>query len=284
MKSGWMVVAGFLFGCMGVFVKLGAEFFSSAELVFYRSLFGLVFLFAIVRTQRLPLATPYWRKHLWRGLSGFVALMLFFYAIGALPLATAVTLNYTSPLFLAFLSVLVLRERLHWPLVAATLLGFFGVLLLLQPTFQHDQLTAGLMGLISGLFAGVAYLNVKQLGKLGEPSYRVVFYFTLLCTVGGGLWMALHVFHPITLHNFWLLLGMGTSATLAQLAMTQAYRVGKTLVVGSLAYSAVVFASLWGILLWGEVLSATSWLGVALIVFSGIIASHAGARIAASPE
>ncbi len=284
MKSGWMVVAGFLFGCMGVFVKLGAEFFSSAELVFYRSLFGLIFLFIIVQARRLPLVTPVWRMHLWRGLSGFVALMLFFYAISALPLATAVTLNYTSPLFLAFLSVLVLREAFHWPLVAATLLGFLGVLLLLQPTFQQDQTFAGLMGLTSGFFAGIAYLNVKQLGKIGEPSYRVVFYFTLLCTVGGGLWMAIHVFHPINLHSFWLLLGMGTTATLAQLAMTQAYRVGNTLVVGSLAYSAVVFASLWGILLWGEVLSAASWLGVALIVFSGIIASHAGARIAASPE
>jgi drug/metabolite transporter (DMT)-like permease len=284
MKSGWMVVAGFLFGCMGVFVKLGAEFFSSAELVFYRSLFGLIFLFIIVQARRLPLNTPVWRMHLWRGMSGFVALMLFFYAISALPLATAVTLNYTSPLFLAFLSVLVLRESFHWPLVAATLLGFLGVLLLLQPTFQQDQMFAGLMGLTSGFFAGIAYLNVKQLGKIGEPSYRVVFYFTLLCTVGGGMWMAIHEFHPINLRGFWLLLGMGTTATLAQLAMTQAYRVGNTLVVGSLAYSAVVFASLWGILLWGEVLSAASWLGVALIVFSGIIASHAGARIAAAPE
>ncbi|MBS4096364.1 MAG: DMT family transporter [Sulfuricella sp.] len=279
-----MVVAGFLFGCMGVFVKLGAEFFSSAELVFYRSLFGLIFLMVIVWTRRLPLATPVWRMHLWRGLSGFVALMLFFYAIGALPLATAVTLNYTSPLFLAFLSVLVLRERFHVPLGLATLLGFLGVVLLLQPTFHDNQWFAGLMGLTSGFFAGIAYLNVKQLGKIGEPSYRVVFYFTLLSTVGGGLWMALHTFHPITSHNIWLLLGMGTTATLAQLAMTQAYQVGKTLVVGSLAYSAVVFASLWGILLWGEVLSETSWLGVALIIFSGIIASHAGARVAASPE
>lgn len=284
MKSGWMVVAGFLFGCMGVFVKLGAEFFTSAELVFYRSLFGLIFLAAIVRAQRLPLVTPVWRMHVWRGISGFIALMLFFYAIASLPLATAVTLNYTSPLFLAFLSVLVLRERFHWPLGLAILVGFVGVVLLLQPTVNEDQWLAGLLGLTSGFFAGIAYLNVKQLGKLGEPSYRVVFYFTLLSTVGGGLWMVVHVFHPITLGNVWLLLGMGTTATLAQLAMTQAYKVGNTLVVGSLAYSAVVFAALWGILLWGEVLSMASWAGVALIVFSGIIASHVGARVAASPE
>ncbi len=276
LKSGWMVVAGFLFGCMGVFVKLGAQYFSSAELVFYRSLFGLLVIFLIVKAQRRTLSTPCWKMHLWRGLSGFAALMLFFYAIGSLPLATAVTLNYTSPLFLALLTTLVLRERLHWPLAFAILLGFAGVVVLLRPTFQQDQLAAGLMGLASGFLAGIAYLNVRQLGRMGEPSFRVVFYFTLLSTVGGGIWMALHTFHPVNLESLALLLGMGATATLAQLAMTRAYREGETLVAGSLAYSTVVFASLWGIALWGELLSAMSWLGIALIVISGIIASRAG--------
>jgi len=271
-----MVVAGFLFGCMGVFVKLGAQYFSSAELVFYRSLFGLLAIFLIVRVRRLPLATPCWKAHLWRGLSGFAALMLFFYAIGSLPLATAVTLNYTSPLFLAFLTTLVLRERLHWPLALAILLGFIGVVLVLRPTFHQEQLVAGLGGLVSGFLAGIAYLNVKQLGQMGEPEWRIVFYFTLLSTVGGGIWMILHTFHPVQLESFLLLLGMGITATLAQLAMTRAYREGNTLVAGSLAYSTVIFASLWGIALWGEVLSPMSWLGIAIIVISGIIASRAG--------
>lgn len=274
LKSGWMVVAGFLFGCMGVFVKLGAQHFSSAELVFYRSLFGLLVIFLIARLQGLPLATRCWKMHLWRGLSGFVALMLFFYAIGALPLATAMTLNYTSPLFLAFLSTLVLRERLRLPLFLGIALGFVGVVLLLRPTWHQDQLAAGLMGLTSGFFAGIAYLNVRQLGQAGEPPLRVVFYFTLLCTVGGGLWMALHTFHSVRLEDLLLLLGLGTTATLAQLAMTHAYRDGETLVAGSLAYSTVIFASLWGMLLWGEILVLSSWLGIALIVISGIIASR----------
>ncbi|MCE5180626.1 MAG: DMT family transporter [Betaproteobacteria bacterium] len=282
LKSLWMVVAGFLFGCMGVFVKLGAEYFSSAELVFYRSFFGLVVIAMIIRSQRLPAATPHWKSHLWRGLSGFVALMLFFYAIGQLPLATAVTLNYTAPLFLAFLSVTILKEPPRLPLLLAILTGFAGVMALLQPTLHHDQLTAGLMGLISGFLAAIAYLNVRQLGRLGEPSYRIVFYFTLICTIGGGIWMAAHTFHAITPANFLLLLGLGTTATLAQLAMTQAYREGDMLAVGSLAYSTVAFASLWGILLWQEMLSLSSWLGIALITLSGIIASRVTPRISAT--
>ncbi len=274
-----MVVAGLLFGCMGVFVKLGAQYFSSAELVFYRSLFGLAVIFAIVSGRRLPLATDHLPTHLWRGLSGFLALMLFFYAIGQLPLATAVTLNYTSPLFLALLSTVVLKERPGRLLLSALLLGFAGVALLLRPTLHQDQMSAGVLGLASGFLAGVAYLNVKQLGLQGEPEWRVVFYFTLISTVGAGLWMLPHTFHPLSLHGFLLLLGLGTSATLAQLAMTRAYRLGQTLVVASLAYSAVLFASLLGIVVWHEVPPAGSWLAIAFIVASGVLSVGATPRL-----
>ena len=281
MTSSWMIVAGILFSLMGVFVKLGAQYFSSAELVFYRSLFGLLVIYLIIRVQGFPIATPNWRMHLWRGLSGFFALMLFFYAISALPLATAITLNYTSPLFLALFTVAILKEKPGLLLVLATVVGFVGVVLLLRPTLHAEQITAGLMGLSSGFLAGIAYLNVKQLGELGEPEWRVVFYFTLVSTLGGGIWMAFHTFHTVTLHSFLILAGLGTTATLAQLAMTRAYRTGSTLVVGSLAYSTVIFASLWGILLWQEILPLGSWLAIALIVLSGVISFRSAPKLPA---
>lgn len=274
-----MIVAGILFSIMGVFVKLGSAHFSSAELVFYRSLFGLLVIYLIVLVRRVPIATVYWKMHLWRGLSGFFALMLFFYAINALPLATAITLNYTSPLFLALFTVVILKEKPGLLLILAIITGFIGVALLLRPTLHADQITAGLMGLASGFLAGIAYLNVKQLGALGESEWRVVFYFTLVSTLGGGLWMAFHTFHAITLHSLLILAGMGTTATLAQLAMTRAYRTGKTLVVGSLAYITVIFASLWGMVLWQEILSFGSWLGIALIILSGVISLKTSPRL-----
>ena len=271
MKSSWMIVASLLFAIMGVFVKLGSAYFSSAELVFYRSAIGLLVIFAIVRVQKLPLATPHITAHVWRGLSGFFALMLFFYAISALPLATAVTLNYTAPLFLAVLLTVFLREKPSWEVIGALLLGFSGVVLLLRPSLPSDQVNAGLMGLASGLLAGIAYFNVSQLGKQGEPAWRVVFYFTVVSTLGAGAWMLFHTFQPVTWRQLPILLGLGISATLAQLAMTHAYRVGKTLVVGSLAYTTVVIASLLGILFWDEWLSTLSWIGMSLIVTSGIL-------------
>lgn len=271
MKSSWMLVAGLLFGCMGVFVKLGAAHFSYIELVFYRSFFGLLLVYGIMRHQHIRVATQHWRNHLWRGLSGSVALALFFYCITVLPLATAITLNYTAPLFLTLLTMLVFKDRFHLPLTIAIGLGFCGVVLLLQPTLQQNQLLPGLLGLISGFLAGVAYLNVKQLAMIGEPDTRTVLYFSLIASLGSGVWILFDTVHAITPQGFAILLGLGSSATLAQLAMTRAYRTGRTLVVGSLAYSTIVFASLFGMLLWDETLSLSSWLGMAFIIASGVL-------------
>lgn len=271
MGSLWMLVAGVLFACMGVCVKLGAAHFSHVELVFYRSFFGLIFIYLIMRQQRVGVRTRYWRTHLWRGVSGTIALGLFFYCITVLPLATAVTLNYTAPLFLTLLTMLVFKDKFHLPLTLSISLGFCGVVLLLHPTLQHEQLYTGLLGLISGFLAGVAYLNVKQLGTLGEPASRTVFYFSLLASLCSGIVMLFDAVHHISLDSFILLLGLGSTATLAQLAMTRAYLVGKTLVVGSLAYSTIVFASLFGMVLWHETLSLTSWLGMACIIASGVL-------------
>jgi drug/metabolite transporter (DMT)-like permease len=267
----WMLVAGLLFGCMSVFVKLGAPYFSHIELVFYRSFIGLLIVYLIMRQQCVNVATQHWLAHLWRGISGTVALVLFFYCITVLPLAAAVTLNYTAPLFLTVLTMMVYKDKFHLPMTTAITLGFCGVVLLLHPTLAPDQLLPGMLGLISGFLAGIAYLNVKQLGILGEPAPRTVFYFSLTASVGSGIWMLFDTVHAITPHGFAILLGLGSTATLAQIAMTHAHRVGNTLVVSSLAYSTIVFASLFGMLLWNEILPLSSWLGMALIIAGGVL-------------
>jgi drug/metabolite transporter (DMT)-like permease len=265
-----MLAAGFFFACMGALVKIGAQKFSSNELVFYRSLFGLVAIILITRTGNKTLATQHWKLQLSRSLLGFAALALFFYAIAKLPLATAVTLNYTSPLFLAVLAIFYLHGDAKPILLAAITTGFLGVILLLQPSFSGESWLAALLGLVSGLLTGFVYLQLTQLGRQGEPEWRTVFYFTLTCTVGSGLWMLIHTFHALTARDLLLLSAMGACATLAQLAMTRSYRKGSPLVAGSLAYSTVVLASLFGIVLWDERLPLLSWVGIALIVISGI--------------
>lgn len=267
----WMLVAAFFFACMGALVKVASQTFSSNEVVFYRSLFGLLAILAMTRIGHKPLATPLWGKQIVRSLSGFGSLALFFYAIAHLPLAAAVTLNYTSPLFLAVLALFYLRKDSKPMLLAAIVVGFFGVALLLQPSFSGDEWLPALLGLLSGLLAGIVYLQITQLGRMGEPDWRTVFYFSLTCTVLSGGWMLWHDFRPLHWDDLPLLLALGGSATLAQLAMTRAYRVGNPLVASSLSYTTVVLASLVGILFWQEQLSPLSWLGIGLIILSGVV-------------
>jgi drug/metabolite transporter (DMT)-like permease len=267
----WMLLAGLLFACMGALVKSGAAHFSSSELVFYRSFFGLLLVGAMLHRQRTSLVTPHWRGHLWRGLSGTVAMLLFFYCIATLPLATAITLNYTSSLFLTALTLLVFKDRFHLPLTISLALGFVGVVLLLHPTLAREQFASGLLGLASGFLAGVALLNVRQLGKLGEPAVRVVFYFNLVATLFSGVWMMQGELHAFTLSELPLLLALGASATFAQLAITRAYRIGQTQVVSTLSYSTIVFSALLGLLFWQESLTLDAWFGIALIIASGVL-------------
>ena len=266
-----MLVAALGFGVMGALVKLGATKFSSAELVFYRSSFGLVSIYAYIAYRKLPLATPVLGKQVSRALVGLVSLALFFYAIAHLHLATAITLNYTSALFLAAFMPFMLHEKPKAILLGAVLLGFMGVTLLLKPSFSSANALAGAVGLLSGFGAALAYVHVKQLGKLNEPDWRTVFYFTCISTIVSGTWMLFDHFASLTWQDLPMLLGLGISATIGQLAMTRAYRTGSTLIVASLAYTTVIFATVLGAIFWQEALSTSEYAAIGIIILSGII-------------
>ncbi len=280
MQSLWMIAASLLFACMGVCVKLGSAQFSAAELVFWRGFVATLLIGSYILVRRLPLATRHARTHVARGLAGFVSLVMYFYAISLIPLAAAVTLNYTSPLFLALLLVLWLKEPVRRGFYGVLAAGFVGVIFLLQPTFERAQWLGALFGLGSGIISSVAYLNVRRLGELGEPEWRTVFYFSAMAALGGLPWLlASSPFHAIDLRGWLLLLGVGGFGMLAQLCMTAAYKRGKTLVSASLAYSTVVFSSIFGMVLWDEILPWQAWAGVILIVASGLFATALSGRI-----
>jgi drug/metabolite transporter (DMT)-like permease len=274
MSALWMIAASLLFAAMGVCVKLGSQQFSAAELVFARGLIATLVVGGYAAIHRLPLRTALWRNHLLRSLAGFVALVAYFLAIGQIPLATAVTLSYTSPLFLAVLLVFWRGERVGAMLYAAVATGFGGIVLLLQPTLSSSQWLGAVFGLTAGVVSSASYLNVRRLGELGEPEWRTVFYFSLFSTLGGLPWV-LTTGHRYAMEadGAWLLAGVGGFGVLAQLCMTAAYKCGRTLSTANLAYSTVVFSSLFGVLIWHETLSPMAWLGVALIVASGAAAT-----------
>lgn len=270
-----MLAAGASFALMSVFVKQGSAVFSSHEMVFWRSALGLVFLYAFLRLPHAAgaprgVASPHLGMHLRRGLVGFVALTAFFYSLAKLPMSVAVTLNYTSPLFLALLMPWWLGERPRPAQYLAVALGFLGVILLLRPWQATGDVLAGLIGLFSGLMAALAYVHVRQLGKLGEPEWRTVFWFAAVGMVGAGLASTFTGWHVPGEDHFGLILALGLFATFGQLAMTRAYRTGQTVVVAALAYSTVVFSSVLDVLIWKERLPLTAWVGIAITVAAGV--------------
>jgi len=268
-----MLVSCLLFACMGVCVKLGSNTFSTGEVVFYRGIVSVAMMVVISRLKGIRLRTPHWRMHVSRSVSGSTALSCYFFAIGSLPLATAVTLNYTSPIFVALLLALVFREKLRWTGMLSLAVGFAGVVLLLRPTLAAEQWLGAVVGLGSGAIASIAYISVRELGKAGEPEVRTVFWFslvTMLFGLAGALYAGPHL--P-DLQELVILLGIGVFGGLAQLAMTRSYSYGHTMLSANLSYATVVFASLFGALLWDEIMPWMSWIGIACIVASAIMIS-----------
>ena len=275
MQALWMIAAGFFFAGMGVCVKLSAnEGYSLAEIVFYRSAIMLVIMLALVRCYAVPLATQHWHRHLKRGITGFCSLTVFFYAISLLPLATAVTLNYTSPIFLMLLLIFFRGVSFNLRIAFALGLGFLGVVFLLHPSFDAEIMFGVTVALASAVLTAMVYFDVSDLGRRGEPAARTVFYFSLISTLLGLIWITFSRLNPLSQQGFFMLAGTGLFATLGQLAMTRAYSRGKVLLSASLTYTTVIFATLFGVVLWGEHLGWMEFLGMALVIVSGVLANY----------
>ncbi|MEO7547834.1 MAG: DMT family transporter, partial [Ramlibacter sp.] len=289
MQALWMVLAAFLFASMAVCVKISSAWFNSAELVFYRGLIGLLFMWLLAHSRGVSLRTAYPSMHAWRSLVGVISLGAWFYAIAWLPLATAMTLNYMSSVWVA--AFLIGGALVAWsprtgpasalqqgPLVLTVLAGFAGVVMMLRPTIEQNQVFAGVVGLLSGLTAAFAYMQVMALGKLGEPELRTVFYFAVGSTGAGAVGMAVAGISSWDWQHALWLIPVGLLASLGQLCMTRAYSHGATLVVANLQYSGIVFGALFGMLLFGDRIAPLGWLGMGLIVASGIAATGLRSR------
>ncbi|MBP6896287.1 MAG: DMT family transporter [Pseudacidovorax sp.] len=292
MQSLWMVASALFFATMGVCVKIASAWFTSAELVFWRGVIGMIFIAVLARRQKVSLATRYPGMHAWRSVIGTASLGAWWYAIANLPLATAMTLNYMSSIWVA--AFLVGGALLAWapvpgrggrvplppmqgPLALTVLAGFAGVVLLLKPSVHGTDAFAGLVGLLSGMAAAFAYMQVIALSRIGEPETRTVFYFAVGSAVAGALWTLFTGWSVWSWsHAIWLL-PVGVLAALGQLCLTRAYASAKTqaatLVVANLQYSGIVFAAIYSVLLFGDRIDAAGWGGIALIIGSGIAAT-----------
>lgn len=276
MQSLWMLVASALFALLGACVKLAAARYHIAEIVLYRGLIGAVALAAYAHFTQRPLGTPIPWTHFRRGAVGTAALSLWFFAAATLPLGTATALNYTSSLFLAAFvlgAALRARRQVNVSLMLTVLVGFVGVVLVLQPSFGAGQWLGASGGLLSGLLSATAYWYVRDLARQGEPEWRIVFYFSLSVLVIGFAGSLITGFTEHTTEGALLLAAVGVIALLAQLAMTRAYAAGHALLTASLQYSAIVFSAVLGVIVFADRIALAGWIGMAIVIGSGALAT-----------
>ncbi len=281
-----MVCASFLFATMGMCVKFASARYGAGEIVMYRGLVGVVGIALLARARGVSLKTAVPAMHAWRSAVGVSALTMWFYAIGHMPLATAVTLNYMSSVWMALFlvggAVVLGAQRVDPRLIATVLLGFVGVALVLQPTLYRDQLAPGVIGLASGMLSALAYLQVTTLGRAGEPEIRIVFYFSCGGALAGLVLSLFDGWHTHTATGILLLLATGVFATTAQVLMTRAYAIGRPLSNASLQYLGIAFSFVYGVWLFDDPLTWTAVAGMALIVGAGLAASRLRARTLAT--
>ena len=294
MQAVWMILSAFLIASMGVCVKFASAYFTGAELVFYRGVVSMVFMAAYAQVYGTSLRTRYPAMHAWRSVIGVTSLSAWFYAITHLPLATAMTLNYMSSVWIAAFLVggtLMMSKPgkkgpSQGPLVLAILASFAGVVMLLRPAMDPNQSFAGLIGLLSGLGAAFAYMQVMAISRMGEPEIRTVFYFAVGTMIAGALGMSVTGLSSWNWQHALWLPPLGILASLGQLAMTKAYSMsqnhGGTLMVANLQYSGIVFGALYGLMLFGDSIALIGWAGMALIIVSAITATVLRAR--ATPD
>lgn len=269
-----MVGAMLCFTLMGILIKkLSLQFGLHAyELVFWRVAFALVVLGVQARIVGQSFATAHPKAHFWRSFMGTMSLFAFFYGITQLPLATAVTFSNTSAIFLAIFSIVLLKQKPSGLTWVSLIMGLLGVAFILRPTVLYAGVLPTAVGLVSGVLAGYAYLMVKELSVLGEPSWRIVFYFSLVATVLSAVASTAVGWTPLQAGSGWYLLGVGVSAMVGQLLMTHAYKVGKKFMVAALSYLGVVLSTLYGVVGFGEVLPLMAFVGIVLVVASGVLA------------
>ena len=263
----WMIFGSVCFGTMNALVKWTAFHADVWMIIMVRSAVIALAVAIFAASRGLSLKVSDKRKMLLRCVVGLTAMILYFTALGRIPIGQAVTLQYTAPLFVALLSGRVIRERVE-PMVAL-LVGsaFAGIVLIVSPDLSSIDSDA-LLALGSGFFAAMAYMYVRELRNTDSAS-SVVFWFAAFSVVG-STFQALPDVAGLEWKTVAALIGIGIGAGGGQVGITMAYHRANAAWVSAFSYLTVIVATFYGFTLFNETLGASDWLGGLLIVGSGI--------------
>jgi drug/metabolite transporter (DMT)-like permease len=264
-----MVAAAFFFSVMSLLVKLAGQRLAAQQVVLFRAAVALVLSWGLLRRAGL---SPWGKSRgllLLRGLLGFFALSCFFWALVHLPLAEATVIQYLNPIFTALLAAVLLGERLEWRATLSVAGSLAGLLLVARPAFlfggvqRLDPVACG-VALAGALFSAGAYVTVRRIGPAEHPLV-VVFWFPLVATPL-SLPLVLPVWQWPTPLEWGVLIGVGVATQVAQVFMTRGLQKEPAARATAVSYLQIVFASLWGALVLGEIPEALTLVGATFIV------------------
>ena len=268
----WMLFASFSFGSMNALVKWTSAEVDVWTTVFVRSLVIAFAIYIIARIGEVDLVVHDRKNMAFRCFTGLAAMILYFSALGLIPIGQAVTLQYTNPLFVALLSGFFLSERVHPQVWTLAVISFLGIILIVSPNLRTIEKDA-LLALGSGFFAGVAYLYVRRL-RATEEALSIVFWFAAFSVLATALpaipSLADVISDPILILA---LVGIGVGAGAGQVGLTYAFHRANAAWVSAFSYLTVIVATAYGYLLFSEVLDTRDIIGGIMIILSGIVLS-----------
>jgi drug/metabolite transporter (DMT)-like permease len=268
---GCLTTSALLFSIMGICIRYASHTVDNYTIVFFRNVVGLILFLPFIFKQGIGFVkTEKLWMHSWRSIVGLAAMYGFFYAIAHLKLSNAMVFTYSSPIFIPVIAWLFLKEKITIAMLCAAGLGFIGVFCVAKPD-QGLLNWISVIGIASSLLASMAFVTVRALTQT-EPPERIVFYF---CLIGSALsvipmfwmWRTYHV------KELLFLIGAGILANVSQIFMSHAYRLAPAGQIAPVNYMAIIFAGVWGFLLWDEVPDLYSVIGFCIILLAILLCS-----------
>lgn len=267
----FIILSALCFAFMNLFVRLSGDI-PSLQKCFFRNFVAVFFALGVLlkNKQSLKFKKGNLKLLIFRSLAGTVGILGNFYAIDHIPLADASILNKMSPFFVIVFSFFVLKERLTFLQGAAVCIAFIGSLFIIKPSFQNIDLIPSAAGLLGGMGAGFAYTMVRLLGKRGENGSYIVFFFSAFsCLV--TLPFLIFDFHPMEWWQVLSLIGAGLAATGGQFTITAAYYHAPAREISVYDYSQIIFATLLGFIILGELPDIYSFIGYIIIISMAVL-------------
>ena len=263
----WMIFGSFSFGTMNALVKWTSDHADVWMIIMVRSAVIAFAVAVFAATRGVSLRVNDGRTMLLRCAVGLLAMILYFTALGRIPIGQAVTLQYTGPLFVALLSGRILSERVSSGVAMLVFTAFVGIVLIISPEMGSIEPDA-LLALGSGFFAALAYMYVRELRKTDSPA-TVVFWFAAF-SVCGSIVQSAPDLPSLDYTTIAALVGIGIGAGGGQIGITMAYHKANAAWVSAFSYLTVVVATFYGFAIFGETLDPADLVGGLLIIGSGV--------------